>query len=131
MEILAVVPDQEETVGQEPDLDGMEILVVVLDLEGIEGQELDQEEIVGQEPGQEVTEIVAAVVLDQEVTVKEIVVQAVLDMDADFFFCTCIDFRKNEIHWQKFPLTPFAEVHLIMKQVYLHVMGFEKNICIK
>ena len=86
MEILAVVPDQEETVGLEPDLDGMEILVVVLDLEGIEGQELDQEEIVGQELGQEVTEIVAAVVLDQEVTVKEIVVQAVLDMDADFSF---------------------------------------------
>ena len=92
MEILAVVPDQEETVGQEPDLDGMEILVVVLDLEGIEGQELDQEEIVGQEPGQEVTEIVAAVVLDQEVTVKEIVVQAVLDMVADFSFLSMYRF---------------------------------------
>ena len=114
MEILAVVPDQEETVGQEPDLDGLEILVVVLDLEGIEGQELDQEEIVGQEPdlecteilvvvldqeenedqepGQEGTEIVAAVVLDQDHTVKEIVVQAVLDMDADFSFLSMYRF---------------------------------------
>ena len=73
--IAVVALDQEEIVGQELVLEGMEILAVVLDLEENEGQE----------PGQEGTEIVAAVVLDQDHTVKEIGVQAVLDMDADFF----------------------------------------------